>query len=261
MQIGLADAADVERIYRRWPTIVLRRPWCDPLPGRITIAELPVPEESGVAFGLADIPEEQRQACAVYAPEAQGNLLIVGSHGSGKSMALAAIAAGAGRMTQLVPAGVAGAWDCLTAVLAELRRAGAGSRLLLLDDIDALFGRFLPDHQGAFLDILSAVLREGPGAGVCLVVTAQRIPAVLQPVAALCDARMLLRLPDRQEHVMAGGTAADFVPNAAPGAAVWRGHRVQVALAPVLSRPDEPPVPDARPLGCRRTGGGLRQAA
>ena len=214
--------------------------------------------EDGIGFGLADLPEEQRQPCAVYDPARHGNLLVIGAHGSGKSSVLAALQAGAqldvaaghsAADVQWIPSTVSGAWDCLTAVRQELRQPGGPGRLLLLDDVDALLGRFPEDYQRAFVDLLVAVLREGGSRSVHLVLTVQRSTAALQAVAALCDARMLLRLPDRQEHVMAGGTASDFVPEAAPGSALWHGHRVQVATVPVPPPPDAPEPPRLRLSG------------
>ena len=200
--------------------------------------------EPGIGFGLADLPEAQRQPCAVYDPARHGSLLVIGANASGKSSVLAALQAGgrlavaAGHIScdvQWIPSTVPGAWDSLTAVRQELRRPGVPGRLLLLDDVDALLGRFPEEYQRAFVDLVVAVLREGGGRSVHLAITMQRSTAALQAVAALCDARMLLRLPDRQEHVMAGGTASDFVPEAGPGAALWRRHRVQVAMVPVPS--------------------------
>ncbi|GAB3032168.1 hypothetical protein GCM10027052_06270 [Parafrigoribacterium mesophilum] len=246
VQFALSEGADGYRAGARWPLVPLRRPWCDPLPTAIDLDRLPAAEEPGIGFAVADLPDQQRQSCAVYDPERHGNLLVVGAHGSGKSTVLAALQAAA-RLSfagdvRWIPGTVPGAWDRLTAVRDELRQPGGHGRLLLLDDLDALLDRFPEDYQRAFLDLLVAVLREGGNRSVHVVLATQRSTAALQAVAALCDARLLLRLPDRQEHVMAGGTAADFVPEAAPGAGLWRGHRVQVATVPVPP-PDDVPEP------------------
>jgi S-DNA-T family DNA segregation ATPase FtsK/SpoIIIE len=258
VQCALSDREDAERVGRRWPPRPVRRPWCDPLPTTIDLGRLPAPAEDGIGFGLADLPEEQRQPCAVYDPARHGSLLVIGAHGSGKSSMLAALRAGAqhhvaaGRSAvdvHWIPSTVSGAWDCLTAIRQELRQPGGTGRLLLLDDVDALLGRFPEDYQRAFVDLLVAVLREGGSRSVHLVLTAQRSTSALQTVAALCDARMLLRLPDRQEHVMAGGTASDFVPEAPPGSALWHGHRVQVATVPAPPPPDVPEPPRLRLAG------------
>ncbi|MEO7006099.1 MAG: FtsK/SpoIIIE domain-containing protein [Terrimesophilobacter sp.] len=245
VQFAQSERGDDERAGARWPQQLVRRPWCEPLPSSIDLGRVPVYAEAGIGFGLSDVPEEQRQPCAVYDPDRHGNLLVIGAHGSGKSSVLAALQAGArlaaatGRFSsrvQWIPSSVPGAWDLLTVIRRELRGRGGAGRLLLLDDVDVLLSRFPEDYQRAFVDLLVAVLREGGSASVQLALSMQRSTSALQAVAALCDARMLLRLPDRQEHVMAGGTAADFMPDAPSGAALWRGHRVQVAMVPVPSR-------------------------
>ena len=253
VQFALSERDDGQRTRKRWPQQPVRRPWCEPLPTTIDLGRLPVYAEAGIGFGLSDVPEEQRQPCAVYDPERHGNLLVIGAHGSGKSSVLAALQAGArlgaasghfSSRVQWIPSTVPGAWDLLTAIRQELRQQVGTRRLLLLDDVDALLSRFPEDYQLAFVDLLVAVLREGGSAAVHLALSAQRSTSALQAVAALCDARMLLRLPDRQEYVMAGGTAADFMPDAPPGAALWRGHRVQVVMVPVPPRLGElePPL-------------------
>ncbi|MCU1351294.1 MAG: cell division protein FtsK, partial [Acidimicrobiales bacterium] len=99
-----------------------RRPWPDPLPTQLSLADLadmadlapaaaaPEPDDDGdvasprspgpapgpfgapgrtVAFALADWPDEQRQAPAGWTP-ADGNLLLVGIGGSGTTTAAAA---------------------------------------------------------------------------------------------------------------------------------------------------------------------------
>lgn len=254
VQVALADAADAERITRRWPPIPLRRPWCDPLPAGVAPEDLPRPDpgdESAIGFGLIDLPDEQRQARAVYDPARDGNLLVLGAHACGKSTALAALAAGAGPSAQWIPSTVAGSWDDITALLTQIRAGQATGRLVLLDDLDALLPRFPEEYQRAILDLLSAVLREGGSAGVQLAIAVQRLPAALHGVSSLCDARLLLRMPDRQEHVLAGGTAAQFVADLSPGGAWWRGHRVQIASVPVPGRPGEPDPPRLNLTGLR----------
>ena len=68
--------------------------------------------------------------------------------------------------------------------------------------------------------------------------TAQRLGGALHGIAALCDSRLLLRLANRQEHLLAGGASADFIPTLVPGGAIWHGHRMQTALAPAVPPPD-----------------------
>jgi S-DNA-T family DNA segregation ATPase FtsK/SpoIIIE len=43
-------------------------------------------------------------------------------------------------------------------------------------------------------------------------------------------------MPNRQEHVIAGGSGQTFDPDLPPGGGHWRESRVQIALAPAASR-------------------------
>jgi len=67
------------------------------------------------------------------------------------------------------------------------------------------------------------------------VITAQRLTGALQGLAGLIDARLLLRQPSRDEHVLAGGDGSTFDPRLPAGAGSWMGPRgggatVQVAI-------------------------------
>ncbi|MEU2353506.1 FtsK/SpoIIIE domain-containing protein [Streptomyces misionensis] len=76
-----------------------RRPWPDPLPAVVHVADLPPIAERGLqteaaglpTYALADDPERQRQYPVGWDPAA-GNVLIYGGGGSGTSTALAALA-------------------------------------------------------------------------------------------------------------------------------------------------------------------------
>ncbi|MHB1171947.1 MAG: FtsK/SpoIIIE domain-containing protein [Lacisediminihabitans sp.] len=245
VQVALSGSSDCARIAAAGSidaassaAAPVRRPWCDPLPKRVRLEELE-PPATGLAFGLWDLPDEQRQEAAVYDPEQHGNLLVIGGHGSGKSAALVTLsAAGPRGFAERVPGDVEGAWDALVAHLAVVRGSGARARLLLLDDLDALLGRFPEEYEHAFIELLTQLLREGGRVGTHLVLTARRLSATLQPVAALCDSRIVLRLPNRQEHLMAGGEPSEFDADLAPGGGFWRGHRVQIACAPGAAATD-----------------------
>ena len=100
--------------------------------------------------------------------------------------------------------------------------------VVLLDDVDTLLAQCTPDYQQAFIDLLTSALRSPT---TRLALTTQRITGPIQQLSALCDERVLLRMPNRQEHVIAGGSTASFDPNLPPGAGTWRGARVQLTLA------------------------------
>ncbi|WP_411698110.1 FtsK/SpoIIIE domain-containing protein, partial [Conyzicola sp.] len=255
-QFPLVTQGDIDRVAARWVAYPHRphRPWLDPLPTEVALDALPaVDRESdpaadpavrrgGIPFGLLDDPATQSQPVAVYRPTDHGSLLVVGAAGSGKSTLLATL--GATAEVQRIAADIEGAWDALVDLLAELRATAEhprGPRLVLLDDLDALLGRFPEEYESAVLELVTQCLREGPARGIHWAITAQRLTPALHPVVGLCGSRLLLRLPDRQEHVLAGGDGSAFVERLPPGAGRWNGLRLQVAVDRVSRLPERQP--------------------
>jgi S-DNA-T family DNA segregation ATPase FtsK/SpoIIIE len=250
VQVALADRDDIDRVLRLWADAAAdaatgsgagrpRRPWCDRLPTFLRLDDLESPH-NGIAFGLTDLPHEQRQCPAVYLPSSHGNLMVVGATGSGKSGMLDVLAAADSRSIDKhrvarIPSDVEGAWDAVCRELAAIRTAGGetagGPRILLLDDLDSLLDRFPDDHAQAFAESLTQLLREGGAAGVQLVMTARRLTSALHSMVALCDSRLVLRLTTRQEHLLAGGEADAYDRELPPGGGEWFGHRVQLAVS------------------------------
>jgi S-DNA-T family DNA segregation ATPase FtsK/SpoIIIE len=76
-----------------------------------------------------------------------------------------------------------------------------------------------------------------------VVASAQRAGGAVQPLVGLFGARLLLRMPSREEHVLAGGVGARFDPALPPGAGSWRGATVQVVW-PGEARLPDPEVPE-----------------
>ncbi|WP_406004011.1 FtsK/SpoIIIE domain-containing protein [Streptomyces sp. NBC_00987] len=77
-----------------------RRPWLPPLPGILTLADLPARPEAAedgrltpVAYGLVDVPTEQAQRQLAFDLDEMGHLYIIGSPRSGRSQALRTLAA------------------------------------------------------------------------------------------------------------------------------------------------------------------------
>lgn len=249
VQLALAGKTDAAAIADRWhPSSPVRRPWLDPLPARLMPTDLPGIKGSGLVFGLIDRPELQSREPAIYEPGEHGHLLVVGGRRSGKSGALAAIAAAAPD-ARWVPASVEGAWDVVTGILDEVRTGTPTPGLMLIDDADTLIGRYPSDHRAAFVDVLAALHREGPASGVQVVSSAV---SPIAPFAGLCEAKLVLRMPDRHEHAAAAGSAGGFDPALPPGGGTWHGARVQVALVPPALRPDAPATAE---LAGRRLSG------
>lgn len=69
-----------------------RRPWLPELSAVYDLQGVASTVGDGLAFGVSDHPERQSQEAAVYQPDVDGNLLILGTAGSGKSTALRTIA-------------------------------------------------------------------------------------------------------------------------------------------------------------------------
>jgi S-DNA-T family DNA segregation ATPase FtsK/SpoIIIE len=194
-QVAVTGEEDIARAARRSAgSSPPRRPWLEPLPDMLTPADLPdevseVGSESRI-LGLLDDPERQRYRPGLYRPAVHGHLLVIGGAGSGKSGLVATLAAQGQGADWLVPPTVEGAWDALDAATALLDRHAPGDAdrrrpLLLLDDLDAVYGRWSPEHQAAAMDRLAVLLRQGSDAGFCVVITAQRLAAPLGQLAAL----------------------------------------------------------------------------
>ncbi|MDJ0376545.1 FtsK/SpoIIIE domain-containing protein [Cryobacterium sp. PH31-L1] len=241
---------------------VPRRPWLDALPPVVTAADLAsASAASGFPLGLLDEPERQRYRVFAYDPQVDGHLLVVGGAGSGKSALLRTLAeavAGAAEThtgVHLVTADVESAWDTLASFSTSVetgQQTAASPRLILFDDFDSVCARWQPDHRLAAVDLLVGLLRDGPAAGVNVVVAVQRHTSVVPGLAALCQSSLLLKLPSVQDHLAAGGQSASYTAALPPGGGVWRGLRVQL-LAPTAA----PVVPPARLPDALATGGPL----
>ena len=236
-QVARSALDDITRIARRWSSADRPSPpWLPPLAAVIPLASVDGGPDAGIPFGLEDLPEQQAQRPARFRPAEQGSLLVIGGPRAGKSTTLAALAA-AQSLTRVdwLPRELPQLWDALRA---GTRETPPGGRLLLLDDLDATIAACDESYRAELLDLIAELLRTG--GDIRLAISVQRVGGVLQSLAALCGARLLLRMPDRQEHVLAGGGATDFSATAPPGAGHWGGHRVQVADASAIARPESP---------------------
>ncbi|CAN5237872.1 hypothetical protein BH11ACT4_BH11ACT4_25890 [soil metagenome] len=247
VQFAIAGQGDVESAASRWPgSRPIRRPWQEPLPPLVPLTGLAplaglAPAERGISFGLLDLPEEQRVGRAVWSPAQDGNLLVLGAPRSGKSTVLETLsgAPGAPRAVWL-PRSPDAAWDLVHDAPAE--------GLLLVDDLDSLLSQFPADHRAAFVERLTALLRDGQGRGLCVALAAQRLTPEAHGLAALAPARLMLAHASRQDLVMAGGDGAQHVDGLPPGGGSWQGRRVQVATG-AAPRPADAAVRIAPPSG------------
>jgi S-DNA-T family DNA segregation ATPase FtsK/SpoIIIE len=244
-QVAIAAPAELEGARRATPAgrgTAAARPWLDPLPAVVPSSAIGTATAEAIPFGVMDLPAEQRQPPAVHRPEAHGHLLVLGASGAGRTTALAVLARAPGSL--VVPHEVADAWWLLERILRDRPgETGGGRRLLILDDLDLLLGRSAPDERHDLAELIARVLREGSAHEVGVVASVQRAAGTVQPLVGLFGARLLLRLPSREEHVLAGGAGTEFDPALAPGAGRWRGAVVQVAWPGEAQLP-QPPVPE-----------------
>jgi DNA segregation ATPase FtsK/SpoIIIE, S-DNA-T family len=74
-----------------------RRPWLPPLAATYELGRLPRPtHDLSIVLGVRDEPARQLQALATFEPDTDGGLLILGTGGAGKTVALRSIAISAG---------------------------------------------------------------------------------------------------------------------------------------------------------------------
>ncbi|MGG7510498.1 FtsK/SpoIIIE domain-containing protein [Plantibacter sp. YIM 135249] len=264
VQVAVVQAADVDAVCRRWrDQLAPRRPWFDPLPNVVPLEpllELLVPRsvreahrsdfgqpehdarpaDPGAAsfpLGLLDLPEEQEQRIESYAPAVDGNLLVLGTGRAGRTTALDTIEAGAalaGWRVHRVDEDLEAAWTTITALADPSRSDPASpgrSSLLLIDDVDAMLARAGDDHGPVLRDAISTILRDGPRRRLWTVLTAQRSTGPVGQFASFTGSRIVLRLVNRQEHVLVGEAASSFNDRRIPGRALWRGHELQLARA------------------------------
>lgn len=242
VQWAVSSAADIARsVERSFAHAAPRRPWLDPLPESI---DAPSAGENsavggtpaGVVIGRLDLPAEQRQPLVAWLPARDGNVLVLGAAQSGKSGAVATLSANC--FTRGDPVA---AWHSVFSALADVRRGASERTVVAIDDVDVVLARMSPEHAAAFSEGIIALGREGPTRGTALVVAAHRLPTAIHPLAALCPNTLLLRLNDKNEHVLNGGRAIDFSDTLPPGRGWWRGDVVQVFATKQLDASTQPP--------------------
>ena len=273
-QSAIVDASAIDVARSRYSDAPRpRRPWLDPLPGRITAAELPALVTPSVAaaggpdalaapvrgiagdpqhtypFGLLDEPELQRRSLAGWSPEADGHLLVLGMPGSGRSTALAALAGAVGSQhgsdSVVVLGGARSAvWDAIVETLDRVRSGRAVPRLLVVDDLDAWFRSWPDEYRHGILDALDAIMREGRGRGLAVAAAVSQLHGLGQALRDGFGVRVLLRHPTRSDVVQAGGAGELWRARDVPGAGQWRGHRLQVVAAPEMPAPPSAIVPE-----------------
>src|SRR5690606_37087044 len=73
-----------------------RKPWLDELPATFDLARMRQRTDEELLLGVSDDPARQQQYAVAFRPDADGNLAVYGTGGSGKSTALRTLAVAAG---------------------------------------------------------------------------------------------------------------------------------------------------------------------
>jgi len=198
---------------------------------------------AGGIIGVVDRPDLQRLDPWRWEPRRDGMLVAVGGAGCGRSGLVEAIASVGPSIR--VPLHPAGAWDAVHE-LTEID-GDHGGLTLLVDDLDLIADRFEPEHRQAWLDRLATLCRRRRELGLGVVLTAASTDGAMRSLEPHASIRVLMRMPSRQDHRMAGGDAATWDARMPPGGAVVDGHRAQVLEVDPVARP--PIDPRRRRLG------------
>lgn len=244
-RVALAAPATLRALAERPAGPAPRRPWLPGLPAAVTLADLETgargdgPRDAGMLLlGLADEPEQQRQR-AVGVRVSDRGLLVAGGAGSGRSTALRTLAAQAPGAVVRVPASAEAAWDAVHDLAGGRPAPGT---VVVIDDLDALVGRFPADHAHELVERLERVLRGAGDAGILVLASAQRLSGPVGRLAELLPHRLVLATRSRAEHLALGGEPDAYAPDAPPGRGAWRGAPVQVALTPRAVPPSGAPA-------------------
>ena len=247
-----------------------RRPWPDPLPTALALADVWAdrPDEGDwVPVALADDPDRQAQYPLGWRV-ADGNLMVVGLVGSGVTTTLVSIAAAAARrrspsdlhlyaldfgagdlrvLEQLPHTGAVvagGERERQVRLVRQLRDEldrrrsldGVARRtlpriMILLDGLATFRAEFDDAFGSQVLDIFNRLFSDGPEVAMVTVVTADRAALAAGPLGSLCRQKWAMRLPDRGDY-SAVGARVGVLPTFGPGGAMFaeEGLVVQIGM-------------------------------
>lgn len=247
LRVALADAELIAAVGERCaPVPAVRRPWLPELSTRIELADLLGSgdrlDEGELVIGLADEPDRQRQSRVALGARERG-LVVTGAAGTGRSTALRTLAAQvADDGLLIVPSDLEGAWDAV-----ERAQHAPPGTVVVVDDLDALIGRYPLDHAQVVAERLERLARGAGDAGVRLLVGVQRPAGASARIAELIPRRLLLASATRSDHLAAGGTAELWRRDLPPGRGELDGRALQVALTGGFRMPPTEDVPRWHP--------------
>jgi len=240
--------------------------WLPPLPPHLGLDALPAGGfDDGVALGLVDLPAKQQQPALRWHPAHDGHLGLCGGPRSGRTTALATIAialsgfrspddlhlhvvdAASGQLRALAAlphTGTVLARDQPRLVARLVARLGEEVRsrldhagridpppiVLLIDGWDALVESLDALDHGRTTESLTALLRDGRAAGLRAVVAGDRALLTSRLTTVLPD-RLLLRVTDPTDLLLAGLPSTSMAGNPPPGRAVRTRDGATIQLA------------------------------
>jgi len=246
--------------------------WLDPLPAEVPLVDVPLTQVPQVAFGLVDDPERQRRLSLSWNLD-DGNLLIYGIVGSGKTQCLRSLASslalasppsevnlfgldfGSGELQALEELPHTGAIvqaadperqerliNFLDRELSQRRSMprvesqNAARLVLLIDNFAALSAAYADQPMGDSLpEKLIRLFSDGPGVRIHTVITTDRIGSMPLALASLTQQKLALRLADPLDYAGLGLPTRDL-PEFVPGRGITviDGLEVQIAISPEI---------------------------
>lgn len=250
-----------------------RRPWLDPLPALLPWSRRDRdPDDGRLRFplGLADFPDQQRQATVFFDPARDGHVFFIGAARCGRSQALRVVGAaiaesadpaevhvygidcGAGELAALASMPHCGAivgrheaervGRLLARIMSvlERRQASGGDDddrasprlVVMLDRWEGFLSAF--EGVGTYVDTVMRLLREGAGVGIHLVIAGDRALLANPRMSAMTEAKYVLRLAERGDYALAGLNVRQIGADMPPGRCLGPDQReVQIFLLDV----------------------------
>jgi DNA segregation ATPase FtsK/SpoIIIE, S-DNA-T family len=254
VQIALVAPSDVTRVAGALhASPAAASPWAPPLPPLLDETDDAVVRARGdvrhgteLMLGLVDDVAAQCWSVAVWDPQRDGALAVLGCAGSGRTTALATLAqegSRAGWRVIRVPETVADAHQVLGELAdGEYDRDGRAP-LVLSDRFVALIDGAAPEQAAVLLARWDAAAREVHRRGGGMVADLGTATGSARILAGRFGARLQLRALDSDDHRAAGAPAGEYDHRAPAGRGWWRGATLQVLRsAQTLPAPVAPQV-------------------
>jgi S-DNA-T family DNA segregation ATPase FtsK/SpoIIIE len=131
--------------------------------------------------------------------------------------------------------------------------------VLLVDGFEALLAASEDADGGDFVECLLRLLREGPAAGLRVILSTDR-RGLTGRLASLIDERLILRMADPGDYALAGISAADVPERLSPGRGVAVGGRFPTPVEIQVAVLDAEATGQAQVAALRTVGARVRAA-